>query len=261
MCFITCPYIYPSFYGSMNPSYIFYVFPFFKVFPQLSLPLPCTLFNTTHITWSHGHPGSNRGWEMEYLAFWPYIEGQREKGAWEWILLPWQTAFLNLVHISPSRFPSHHCISQILYSRNPKFLKGPWAPHIFLDSNSCTHSLPWQPSLCDRFSFLIMQLSCHSSVKYPQHTNTHMHPLASHCLFPTPILAFTLFYWINLWICLHQPVNPQRQGPGLVYLGIPRNRDNCRPTNCRVGSTNICWILNGKRLVTIVTIVFLPNMF
>lgn len=87
MCFITCPYIYPSLYGSMNPSYIFYVFPFFKVFPQLSLPLPYTLFNTTHITLSHGHPGSNRGWEMEYLAFWLYIEGQREKGAWEWIFV------------------------------------------------------------------------------------------------------------------------------------------------------------------------------
>ena len=150
---------------------------------------------------------------------------------------------------SPPTIASHR--SYILEIRNS--LKFPGHPTFFWTPTLALILYP-DNLLCVTASFLIIQLSCHSSVKYPQHTNTHTHPLASLCLFSTPILAFTLLYWINLLIYLHQPVNPQRQGPGLVYLGIPRN-------HCRGGSTNICWISNGKGLVTIVTIVYLPNMF
>ena len=148
--------------------------PFFKLFPNCQCLHLAHLSSKAHITLSHGHPRCNMwGWEMECLAFWLYSKGTKGKGSlgMDFRYLGRQCFSVSSTStppVSPPTIASHRAYTPEM----PNYLKFPEHP-TFFRTPSLAHVHYLDSLLFVTDSSLIIQLGCHFSVKYPQHTHRH----------------------------------------------------------------------------------------
>lgn len=116
--------------------------------------------------------------------------GLCHKGDWETgngFLLPWHAAFLSLIHKSP--LLSFHR-TDFYIPEMPNFFRFPMQSTFSL-TPSPAHAHDLGNLACVTDPSFMTQLSCHSSMQYPQYTHT---PSSLPVLFYTPIMAYSPLY-------------------------------------------------------------------
>lgn len=136
MCFITCASIYPSLYIHESILYLLVWLPLF-----LSLSTSLIAFAFVHLQYNSSHyqlaSWGNRGLGDGVLSLQALHRGTKRKGVWGMDFCYSQDSIFNSVHIYPSRFSSHHCISDLIFCEIRNSLK--FGQLIFPDSTSLYH--------------------------------------------------------------------------------------------------------------------------